>query len=61
MCGNATFATDESSTTMNVAIITDTAIIHGFTEGVHSRCWTSFSFGTLLTVLIRLRWYGYLE
>jgi 3-polyprenyl-4-hydroxybenzoate decarboxylase len=38
MCGNATLATDESSTTMKVAIITDAAIIHGFAAGFQSRC-----------------------
>ena len=33
MCGSATLATEESSTTMKVAIITDAAIIHGFAAG----------------------------
>jgi hypothetical protein len=40
---------------MKVAIITDTAIIHGFAEGFHSTCATSLSCGVLLSVLIRLR------
>jgi hypothetical protein len=36
ICGKATLATEESSTTMKVASITETATIHGFTEGRHS-------------------------
>jgi len=36
MCGKATLATEESSTTMKVASITEAATIHGFTEGFHS-------------------------
>ena len=33
MCGSATFATLVSSTSMNVASVTVSAIIHGFTIG----------------------------
>ena len=33
MCGSATLAIEESSTTMNVASITDSATIQGFTVG----------------------------
>jgi hypothetical protein len=36
MCGRATLATDESSTTMKVDSITDAAIIHGFAAGFHA-------------------------
>src|ERR1700761_2541099 len=35
MCGRATFAMDESSTSMNVASVTVTATIHGFIFGFH--------------------------
>ncbi len=35
--GKATLATEESSTTMKVASITETAIHQGFTEGFQSR------------------------
>jgi hypothetical protein len=34
-------ATEESSTTMKVANITDAAIIHGFAAGFQSRCSSS--------------------
>jgi hypothetical protein len=37
MCGNETFATDVSNTSMNVASITDTAIIQGLKLGFHAR------------------------
>jgi hypothetical protein len=33
MWGRATLATEESSTTMNVAVMTETAIIHRLAEG----------------------------
>ena len=33
MCGNATLATEESSTTMNVAVITAVAIAQGLADG----------------------------
>jgi hypothetical protein len=46
-------ATEESSTTMKVAIITDTAIIHGFAAGFHSACSPSVFVGTLTSVLTR--------
>ena len=36
MWGRATLATEESSTTMKVASMTDAAIIHGLTEGRQS-------------------------
>lgn len=36
MCGKATLATEESSTTMNVANMTETATNQGLTEGCHS-------------------------
>src|ERR1700722_12828329 len=37
MCGSATFAIEESSTSMNVASVTVIATIHGFTRGRHGR------------------------
>src|SRR5579875_975727 len=35
MCGSATLAMEESSTSINVASVTVMATIHGFTEGRH--------------------------
>ena len=35
MCGSATFATEVSSTSINVASITETAISHGLNVGTH--------------------------
>ena len=43
MCGNATLATDESSTTMNVAVITETAIIQRLALGTQGAGWVSGS------------------
>jgi hypothetical protein len=37
MCGNATFAMEESSTSMNVASVTVMATSHGLKEGFQSR------------------------
>jgi hypothetical protein len=50
MCGNATLATEESSTTMKVDSITETATIHGFTEGRHSLCAAGLICGLLLAM-----------
>ena len=36
ICGRATLAMEESSTTMKVDSITESATIHGFTEGRQS-------------------------
>jgi len=36
MCGRATLAMEVSSTSMNVASVTVTAMIHGLTAGRHS-------------------------
>ena len=41
MCGRATLATEESSTTMNVASMTETATIHGLTLGTQLPCASS--------------------
>ena len=54
MCGSATLATEESSTTMKVAIITDAAIIHGFASGFQACSSASVRLRILLGVLIRL-------
>jgi hypothetical protein len=54
MWGNATLATEESSTTMKVASITETATHQGFTEGFQSRCSASVRRFISLEVLIRL-------
>jgi hypothetical protein len=54
ICGSATFATEESSTTMKVASITDTAIIHGFAEGLHSIGPAAAVGGVLPGMLIQL-------
>jgi len=43
-------ATEESSTTMNVASITETATIQGFTEGFHSLWAASTALDDLLTM-----------
>src|SRR5579863_6661548 len=51
MCGRATLAMEESSTTMKVASITLTATIHGFTEGRHSACAALLARAGLLVVL----------
>jgi hypothetical protein len=54
MCGNATLATEESSTTMKVASMTEAAITHGFAAGVHLLSSASVRRRALLGVLIRL-------
>src|ERR1039458_9743326 len=41
MCGRATLATEESSTTMKVASMTETATIHGLTLGTQLPCASS--------------------
>jgi len=43
-------ATEESSTTMNVAIITETATSHGFTVGRHSLGEAPVACGVPLTI-----------
>ena len=53
MCGKATLATEESSTTMKVESMTDTAIIHGLAEGVHSAGSTAVFGGAPPVGLIR--------
>ena len=54
MCGSATLATEESSTTMKVASITDAAIIHGFAAGFQACSSASVSGREMLGALIRL-------
>ncbi len=53
ICGKATLAMEESSTTMKVASITETATIHGFTVGRHSTGGAPRRSAGLLAVLIR--------
>ena len=45
MCGSATLAMEESSTSMNVASVTVMATIHGLTRGRQAACGLCFSFG----------------
>jgi len=55
MCGNATLAIEESSTTMNVANITESATIHGFTDGRHSTVtFPGFRAAALAVLILRL-------
>ena len=54
MCGRETLATEESSTTMKVASMTDAATSHGLTAGFQSWCSSAGLCSTPLGVLIRL-------
>jgi hypothetical protein len=53
ICGKATLATEESSTTMKVASITAAAIVHGFAAGFHLLSSVSAFCRELLSALIR--------
>src|ERR1035441_8276729 len=53
MCGSATLATEESSTTMKVASITDPAMVQGFAAGFQACSSASVSRCVWLAALIR--------